>query len=134
MSPSADRRQHLAAQMMEAQRAGELHQLELLRSQWVHRYGVDSLPVLAEQADPVPAPFPSEAEPAPSEPTSRGSMGRLKALLKQSLLEVSSSIRDERSSVSAATGSDASAPPVNTPRSLRRWLVQDGDNDLPKAS
>ena len=61
-------------------------------------------------------------------------MGRLKALLKQSLLEVSSSIRDERSSVSAATGSDASAPPVNTPRSLRRWLVQDGDNDLPKAS
>ena len=134
MSPSADRQQRLAAQMMEAQRAGELHQLELLRSQWVHRYGVDSLPVLAEQADPVSVPFPLEAEPAPSEPTSRGSMGRLKALLKQSLLEVSSSIRDERSSVSAAAGSDASAPPVNTPRSLRRWLVQDGDNDLPKAS
>ena len=132
MSPSADRQQRLVAQMMEAQRAGELHQLELLRSQWAHRYGVDSLPVLAEQADPAPAPFPSEAEPAPSEPSSRGSMGRFKALLKQSLLEVSSSIRDERFSVSAA--SDASAPPVNTPRSLRRWLVQDGDNDLPKAS
>ena len=133
MTPSTDRQKRLAAQMLEARNTGQLQLLELLRSQWVHRYGVDSIPDLAQapsQEEPTPrlAPMQSQQQPAP-----RRSLGRLKALLKQSLLEVSSGLRDDRSTDPSAADPPSAAPPVNTPRSLRRWLVQDGD-DGSKAS
>ena len=129
MTPSTDRQKRLAAQMLEAQNTGQLQQLELLRSQWVHRYGVD-LAQAPSQAEPTPRPAPLQSQ---QQPAPRRSLGRLKALLKQSLLEVSSGLRDDRSTDPSAADPPSAAPPVNTPRSLRRWLVQDGD-DGSKAS
>lgn len=118
-SQSADRREQLLQQMLDAQSSGQGDRLSLLRSQWVHRYGVDDLPDLA----------------APAEPrTSKvGSLSRFTALLKESLLEVSSTIHDDPSTPPAQRSAEPPAPPLNTPPSLRRWLVRDGD-DVSKAS
>ena len=127
MSPSADRQQRLAAQMKAAHTEGEFDQLDLLRSQWVHRYGVDSLPDLAP-ASALASSDQAEA-PAPAAQATRSS-GGLRARLKQSLREVGSSLQD---SPASAPSSEPSAPPLSTPHFLRRWLVQN-DDDVPKAS
>ncbi len=43
----SSRRNALASLIEEADRHGDARQLLLLRSQWAHRYGVDSMPVLS---------------------------------------------------------------------------------------
>ena len=125
-SPSAERKQRLAAQILAAHSEGALDQLDLLRSQWVHRYGVDSLPDLA----PASAPSRAQQAEAAADASATSSSGGLRARLKQSLREVGSSFQDIPS---IAPRSEASAPPLSTPQFLRRWLVQNND-DVPKAS
>ena len=125
-SPSAERQQCLKAQILAAHSEGALDQLDLLCSQWVHRYGVDSLPDLAPASVPIRA---EQAEAAP-DASATPSSGGLRARLKQSLREVGSSFQDMPS---IAPRSEASAPPLSTPQFLRRWLVQN-DDDVPKAS
>ena len=44
----SSRRNALASLIEEADRRGDTRQLLLLRSQWAHRYGVDSMPALTE--------------------------------------------------------------------------------------
>ena len=127
-SPSADRRKRLAQQMLDAQSHGHDQQLWVLRSQWVHRYGVDDLPDLA--ALPVEQ---GPAVPAATSPSSAPPLTRLTALLKESLLEVSSSLHEDRAMPAISPAAEPPAPPLTTPRSLRRWLVQDGD-DVQKTS
>ena len=114
--------------MLDAQSHGHDHQLWVLRSQWVHRYGVDDLPDL--EAWPVEQRPAAAAETLPS---SGHSLTRLTALLKQSLLEVSSSLHEDRAMPAISPAAEPPAPPLTTPRSLRRWLVQDGD-DVQKTS
>ena len=125
-SPSAERQQRLAAQIQSAHSKGALDQLDLLRSQWVHRYGVDSLPDLASAS----APSRAEQTEAPADASATPSSGGHRARLKQSLREVGSSFQDIPS---IASRSEAPAPPLSTPQFLRRWLVQN-DDDVPKAS
>ena len=127
-SPSADRRKRLAQQMLDAQNDGHDHQLSVLRSQWVHRFGMDDLPDLAA--------LPVEQRPAAAAetlPSSGHSVTCLTALLKQSLLEVSSSLHEDRAMPAISPAAEPPAPPLTTPRSLRRRLVQDGD-DVQKTS
>ena len=82
--PPSQRQTILAGQLNAAHAADDQKRLLLLRSQWVHRFGVDTLPEFS-RFDPV----------------------------------------DELQEVTA--------PPLSTPRSLRRWLVSD-DDSVPKAS
>ena len=127
-SPSVDRRRRLTQQMLDAHSHGHDQQLSVLRSQWVHRYGVDHLPDLdALPNEPRPA-----APASPSSPSGR-SLARLTALLKESLEEVSSSIHEDRPMPAIPRAASPPAPPLNTPRSLRRWLVRDG-GDVQKTS
>ena len=114
--------------MLDAQSHGHDHQLSVLRSQWVHRYGVDDLPDLA--ALPVEQ---RPAAPAATSPSTGRSLTRLTALLKESLLEVSSSLHEDRAMPAISPAAEPPAPPLTTPHSLRRWLVQDGD-DVQKKS
>ena len=127
-SPSADRRRRLAQQMLDAQSNGHDHQLSVLRSQWVHRYGVDDLPDLA----PLPVEQRPDA-PAATSPSFGPPLARLTTLLKESLLDVSSSLHEDRAMSAIPRAAEPPAPPLTTPHSLRRWLVRDGD-DVQKTS
>ena len=123
-SPS-QRQTLLAGQMKSAHAADDQSRLLLLRSQWVHRFGVDSLPEFSS-VDSV-----EEVEPG------RDQLGRFEQLthgLRQSLNEVSRALDDPTTSVAdpADDSQEFKAPPLSTPQSLRRWLVN-GDDSLPKA-
>ena len=124
-SPS-QRQTLLAGQMKSAHAADDQNQLLLLRSQWVHRFGVDSLPEFAS-VDSL-----EEVEPELDQP---GRFQQLTHGLRQSLNEVSRALDDPTTSVAdpADDPQEFKAPPLSTPRSLRRWLVN-GDDSLPKAS
>ena len=116
----------LAGQMKSAHAADDQSRLLLLRSQWVHRFGVDSLPEFSHD-DSV-----EEAEPVLDQP---GRFERLTHELRQSFSEVSRALDDPTTSVvdPADESQELKAPPLSTPRSLRRWLVT-GDESPPKAS
>ena len=124
-SPS-QRQTLLAGQMKSAHAADDQNQLLLLRSQWVHRFGVDSLPEFAS-VDSV-----EEVELELDQP---GRFQQLTHGLRRSLNEVSRALDDPTTSVAdpADDPQEFKAPPLSTPRSLRRWLVN-GDDSLPKAS
>ena len=120
-SPS-QRQTLLAGQMKAAHAADDQSRLLLLRSQWVHRFGVDSLPEFS------PVDLLEELEPAQDQP---GQFERLAHGLRQSCSEVSRALDDP--TTSADVSQKLKAPPLSTPQSLRRWLVN-GDHSLPKAS
>ena len=124
-SPS-QRQTLLANQMKAAHAADDQTRLLLLRSQWVHRFGVDSLPEFSS-VDSV-----EEVEPGLDKP---GRFERLTHGLRQSLSEVSRALDDPTTSIDdpADDSQEFKAPPLSTPQSLRRWLVN-GDDSLPKAS
>ena len=124
-SPS-QRQTLLAGQMKSAHAADDQNQLLLLRSQWVHRFGVDSLPEFASVHSV------EEVEPELDQP---GRFQQLTHGLRRSLNEVSRALDDPTTSVAdpADDSQEFKAPPLSTPRSLRRWLVN-GDDSLPKAS
>ena len=123
---SAERRRRLASQISQATIDGNERELAGLQSLWVHRYGVDSLPVVAEQP------------PSGSMQAGDNRFARFTTLIKDALTEVSAGVDDFPSGNGAPIGSridgrDVAAPPSSTPLSLRRWLVRDRD-DIPKAS
>ena len=124
--PPSQRQNILAGQLNEAHAADDQKRLLLLRSQWVHRFGVDTLPEFS-RVDPV-----EEAEPGADQP---GAFERFSSVLRQSFSEVSRALDEPAMSVDdpADELQEVTAPPLSTPRSLRRWLVS-GDDSVPKAS
>ena len=124
-SPS-QRQNFLAGQLNAAHAADDQNRLLLLRSQWVHRFGVDTLPEFS-CVHPV-----EEAEPGADQP---GAFERFSNVLQQSSSEVSQALDEPAISVEDPADElmEVEAPPLSTPRSLRRWLVS-GDDSVPKAS
>ena len=124
--PPSQRQNILAGQLNAAHAADDQKRLLLLRSQWVHRFGVDSLPVFS-RVDPV-----EEAEPVVDQ---QGGFERFSNVLRQSFSEVSRALEEPAMSVDdpADEPQEVTAPPLITPRSLRRWLVS-GDDSVSKAS
>jgi hypothetical protein len=124
--PPSQRQTILAGQLNAAHAADDQKRLLLLRSQWVHRFGVDTLPEFS-RVDPF-----EEAEPVADQP---GSFERFSNVLRESFSEVSRALDEPTMSVDdpADELQEVTAPPLSTPRSLRRWLVS-GDDSLPKAS
>jgi len=147
--------QHLIAQALQQEDQALLTRLEL---QWVHRFGVDSLPLglvasaaVSESSVVDPASVPvaesspvvsfdssPEAEPQAEDasdvdaeiPTQR--LTRFTSLLKNCLDDVGRAVDPEISS-------DAPTPslrpvPAAGPQRLRRWLAPVSQNELPKAS
>jgi hypothetical protein len=124
--PPSQRQTILAGQLNAAHAADDQKRLLLLRSQWVHRFGVDTLPEFS-RVDPV-----EEAEPVADQP---GAFELVSSVLRQSFSEVSRALDEPTMSVDdpADELQEVTAPPLSTPRSLRRWLVSD-DDSVPKAS
>ena len=124
--PPSQRQNVLAGQLNAAHAADDQKRLLLLRSQWVHRFGVDTLPEFSP-VDPV-----EEAESVADQP---GAFERFSNVLRESFSEVSRALDEPAMSVDdpADELQEVTAPPLSTPRSLRRWLVS-GDDSLPKAS
>ena len=124
--PPSQRQTILAGQLNAAHAADDQKRLLLLRSQWVHRFGVDTLPEFS-RVDPV-----EEAESVADQP---GAFERFSNVLRESFSEVSRALDEPTMSVDdpADELQEVTAPPLSTPRSLRRWLVS-GDDSVPKAS
>ena len=124
--PPSQRQTILAGQLNAAHAADDQKRLLLLRSQWVHRFGVDTLPEFS-RVDPV-----EEAESVADQP---GAFELFSNVLRESFSEVSRALDEPTMSADdpADELQEVTAPPLSTPRSLRRWLVS-GDDSLPKAS
>ena len=124
--PPSQRQTILAGQLNAAHAADDQKRLPLLRSQWVHRFGVDTLPEFS-RVDLV-----EEAEPVADQP---GAFERFSNVLRESFSEVSRALDEPTMSVDDPVDElqEVTAPPLSTPRSLRRWLVSD-DDSVPKAS
>ena len=124
--PPSQRQTILAGQLNAAHAADDQKRLLLLRSQWVHRFGVDTLPEFS-RVDPV-----EEAESGADKP---GAFERVSSVLRESFSEVSRALDEPTMSFDDPVDElqEVTAPPLSTPRSLRRWLVSD-DDSVPKAS
>ena len=124
--PPSQRQTILAGQLNAAHAADDQKRLLLLRSQWVHRFGVDTLPEFS-RVDPV-----EEAESVADQP---GAFELFSNVLRESFSEVSRALEEPTMSVDDPVDElqEVTAPPLSTPRSLRRWLVSD-DDSVPKAS
>ena len=154
------RRQNaLALQIQEARSAGDEALLSRLISQWVHRYGFAgaaeldlSLPeptisdsqfsptaVEASDApavDPLPMPVaeePSFASEIAAEETVFA--GDEVVAENETTLEQKEEIAAEETLLQRTfSAAPVPAPPISTPRSLRRWLPRREDDAFPKAS
>ena len=147
--PSA--RQHaLSRQILEAQDRGDARRLSLLQGQWVHRFGFATLPVssglapVSESPTPTVTALSSESD-APAaagfseaarflEIISRTSeeqpvFEEQPVLEEQPVVEQQPVVKDQ----SAEPQRPVPAPPLSTPRSLRRWLPA-AESSFPKAS
>ena len=124
--------------MLEAEERGDARRLSLLQGQWVHRFGVATLPV-STAAAPV-----SESPMAPLTPLSRESDVSVVAESSAAagFLEIMGGTNEEQPVVEeqpfvteqpAAPQRPVPAPPLSTPRSLRRWLPG-AESSFPKAS
>ena len=124
--PPSQRQNILASQLKAAHGADDQRQLRLLRSQWVHRFGVETLPEFSS-VDPF-----AEVEPVADQ---LGGIERFSNVLRHSFREVSRALEEPTTTVGdlADQSQELTPPPLSTPRSLRRWLVN-GDDSLPKAS
>ncbi|MBL6793617.1 MAG: hypothetical protein ISQ50_02070 [Synechococcus sp. BS307-5m-G36] len=157
----------LASQIQDAQRLGNERQLVLLSGQWVHRFGLDSLPVIdaaspEAEAEPFDQPQPASVLTTTAfseELVNPEDLGVSLDLVAQEFVPPMDS-NDEETTVSqdltvqdlrvqdslpeeeitdTAVGQEfektpleplrdrnvvvsISAPPISTPRSLRRWL------------
>ena len=124
--PPSQRQDILAGQLNAAHAADDQKRLLLLRCQWVHRFGVETLPEFS-RVDSV-----EQAESVADQP---GAFERVSNVLRQSFSEVSRALEEPAMSVDDPVDEpqEVTAPPLSTPRSLRRWLVS-GDDSVPKAS
>ena len=146
--PSA--RQHaLSRQILEAEDRGDARRLSLLQGQWVHRFGVATLPVssasatVSESQTETVAPLSSESDASVAAETFAA-----ESYAAASFLELISSTSEEQPVVEeepvvkeqpvvknqpVELQRPVPAPPFSTPRSLRRWLPP-AESNFPKAS
>ena len=125
--------------MLEAEERGDARRFSLLQGQWVHRFGVATLPV-STAAAPV-----SESPMASLTPLSSESDGSVVAESSAAagFLEIMGGTNEEQPAVveeqpfvaeqPAEPQRPVPAPPLSTPRSLRRWLPG-AESSFPKAS
>ena len=142
LKPSV-RRDALARQIQSAAGSDDGQLLAVLQGQWVHRYGIASLPAASPPLECSPEPaadLPSDSAQPPVQDEESTVFGEVEAALQEDRTPVplSMHLRQEILSEDPTRPGDqsikvVSAPPLNTPRSLRRWLP-DVDESLPKAS
>ncbi|QNI85897.1 hypothetical protein SynPROS71_02125 [Synechococcus sp. PROS-7-1] len=134
----------LQRQIEQSRQVGDAERLQRLELQWVHRFGVASLPagdrpmvqpeihqIEIEQEIEQPA-----AEVSQERHQSPSGIGRFTALLRDSLDDVARTL-DESSgdAFEQNRSASASAPvPVASPQRLRRWLTPVTSDEFPKAS
>lgn len=136
----------LQRQIEQSRQVGDAERLQRLELQWVHRFGVASLPagdrsmvqpeihqIEIEQEIEQPA-----AEVSQERHESPSGIGRFTALLRDSLDDVARTL-DESSgdAFEQNRSASASAPvpvPVASPQRLRRWLTPVTSDEFPKAS
>ena len=158
------RQNALALQIQEARSAGDEALLSRLISQWVHRYGFKgaaeldlslpeptvsdpqfSLPeVEASGASPVdPLPMPVAEEPSfASEIAAEDNVVVGDVFVEDEVVAQDETVVQENEEVAAEetllqrtfSAAPVPAPPISTPRSLRRWLPRRDDDAFPKAS
>ena len=152
----------LEQQMEQALQQQDRQLLSRLELQWVHRFGVDSLPsgfTAAEEpaapslADQQPsfvaiAPEKSDVDSEPEQVTAESSepelvnpgLNRFTSLLRNCLDDVGRVVDSEIDpAIDPEIASDTSVStlrpvPAAGPQRLRRWLTPVSQNDLPKAS
>ena len=130
------RQNALALQIQEARTSGDQALLAGLISQWVHRYGFTRASEL-DLSWPEPAASNREFSPeGVAEEPSRApeTVVEDKTVVEEDALvaeEVGAQAADLQRSFNA---DPVPAPPISTPRSLRRWLPRREDDAFPKAS
>ena len=140
------RQNALALQIQEARTSGDEALLAGLISQWVHRYGFDvaaeldlSLPELsASKHEFSYASMPvAEEEIAPEDDVlvENEAVAENEVVFdEETNVEQDESAAEETLSQRSVPVAPAPAPPISTPRSLRRWLPRSQDDAFPKAS
>ena len=145
------RQNALAQQIQEARTSGDQALLAGLISQWVHRYGFDgaaeldlSLPEPSASKhgfSSVPMPV-AEEEIAPEDEISPEDdvlvesevMSNEVVAEEETIVEDDESAAEETPLQRSFAAAPVPAPPISTPRSLRRWLPRREDDAFPKAS
>ena len=152
------RQNALAQQIQEARTSGDQALLAGLISQWVHRYGFDGA---AELDLSLPEPSASkhefssapmhvaEEEIAPEDKISSEDDvlvenevdGQVEMVAEdevvaeeETIVEEDESAVEEKPLQRSFAAAPVPAPPISTPRSLRRWLPRREDDAFPKAS
>ena len=140
------RQNALAQQIQEARTSGDQALLAGLISQWVHRYGFDgaaeldlSLPEPSASKhgfSSVPMPV-AEEEIAPEDDVlvENEVDGQVEMVAEEEpIVEEDESAAEEKPLQRSFAAAPVPAPPISTPRSLRRWLPRREDDAFPKAS
>lgn len=146
------RQNALAQQIQEARTSGDQALLAGLISQWVHRYGIDgaaeldlSLPEPSASKhgfSSVPMPVAEEEIAAEDDVLVQNEVdGQVEVVAEDEVVvEEETVVEDDESAAEAKplqrsfASAPVPAPPISTPRSLRRWLPRREDDAFPKAS
>ena len=123
-----------------AESRADLHQLTALQSQWVHRYGIASLPIVSKVVEDQSNQSVSLLEESPEDDEIATAL--ITDEVRQPSEDWSSQSESDVSKTSpiamaedltSVSRSSVPAPPLSTPRSLRRWLPG-ADQGFPQAS
>ena len=152
------RRQNgLALQIQEARATGDEALLSRLISQWVHRYGFDAAdeldlnlpePMVLDRefslaaldvanpsaVDPVLMSVAQEPSFAPEIVAEEEVLAEEEAEEVEEIVAQDEVSAEETVLKQSIAASPVPAPPISTPRSLRRWLPRRDDDAFPKAS
>ena len=135
------RQNALALQIQQARTSGDQALLAGLISQWVHRYGFEGAAEL-DLSLPEPSASKHEFSSAPMPVAEEEIAPEVDILVENELVAEDEMVVEEEEQIAAEEtplqrsfpAAPVPAPPISTPRSLRRWLPRREDDDFPKAS